>query len=135
MEESSQFSTKPSPISWYSTNRTWVIHGIYQIRNLYTGKFYVGKSNDVFGRLRNHLFVLRSGKHHSKKLQHDFDDYGEVGFVCEIIDVVPVGMEGKEAEKWSSWVEVFYIKKLRPAYNTRYSYQKAYFSVFTTRRP
>ena len=44
---------------------------VYVIRNLITGKVYVGSSYNIKGRLRRHLVALRGGKHSVEDMQKD----------------------------------------------------------------
>ena len=54
--------------------------GIYCIKNLINGKVYIGKTNDLQSRWKNHLFVLRANTHSNKHLQTAFNKYGESNF-------------------------------------------------------
>lgn len=62
--------------------------GIYAIRNLVNGKRYVGSAVYLTERFHDHRKLLRRGKHHSIKLQHAWNKYGEAGFVFEIIEII-----------------------------------------------
>lgn len=54
--------------------------GIYCIKNLINNKIYIGKTNDLQSRWKNHLFVLRANTHSNKHLQTAFNKYGESNF-------------------------------------------------------
>ena len=62
---------------------------IYFITNKITGKQYIGQTVDINDRLNKHLSYLRSGSHHSVKLQRAYDKYGEENFIFswDIYDV------------------------------------------------
>lgn len=68
--------------------------GVYLIRNPRTGKTYVGSSDDMADRCRRHLRLLKAGKHHSFKLQKDFNRYGAESFefkmllICAVNDLL-----------------------------------------------
>lgn len=68
--------------------------GVYRIRNLRTGKTYVGSSDDMADRCKRHLRLLHQGRHHSLKLQRSFDKHGEAAFefkpllVCAVKDLL-----------------------------------------------
>ncbi|MES2973372.1 MAG: NUMOD3 domain-containing DNA-binding protein [Pseudomonadota bacterium] len=62
--------------------------GIYSIRNIQNGKRYVGSAVNIGSRWRHHKSTLRSGRHHSIKLQRAWDLYKEDAFVFELIEVV-----------------------------------------------
>ena len=49
--------------------------GIYCITNSRTGKMYIGSSKNIEYRLKRHLFELKNNKHHSSKLQQDYNRY------------------------------------------------------------
>ena len=52
--------------------------GIYSIRNVTSGKRYVGQSVDIKGRWFNgHRPALRSGRHSNPRLQNAWNKYGE----------------------------------------------------------
>lgn len=57
--------------------------GIYQIRNIESGKRYIGSASFVYERLSRHRVDLRSGKHYNPHLQAAFNKYGEDGFAFE----------------------------------------------------
>jgi group I intron endonuclease len=60
--------------------------GVYQIRNLINGKVYIGSAANSFKqRWRSHKHKLRTNLHHSKKLQHAWNKYGEHSFVFEVL--------------------------------------------------
>ena len=62
--------------------------GVYQIRNLISGKIYIGSTVHFRDRKYSHFKELRSGTHHSSRLQAAFNKYGENAFVFEPIEIV-----------------------------------------------
>lgn len=60
------------------------ICGIYKIVNKATGTCYVGQSQRVKKRLREHFRLLRAGKHQNQHLQHAFNRYGAENFIGEL---------------------------------------------------
>lgn len=60
--------------------------GIYCIRNLATGKVYVGSSSNIKARLANHRFRLRAGRHDNSHLQRSWKRHGEASFVFEVLE-------------------------------------------------
>lgn len=54
---------------------------IYFITNKINGKKYIGKTNDIERRVSRHFSDLKSGSHHSHKLQRAFNKYGKENFV------------------------------------------------------
>ena len=62
--------------------------GVYQIRNVVNGKFYVGSSKDIKNRHAAHRKLLRGNRHHCAHLQAAWNKYGEDCFKFEIIVLV-----------------------------------------------
>lgn len=79
------------------------------IKNVLTGKFYIGSTIHTDRRFREHLSDLRKGKHHSIHLQRAFDKYGEKSFIFEIIESVDQATDEKLRER-----EQYYIDTLMP---------------------
>jgi group I intron endonuclease len=57
--------------------------GIYRIRNLLNGKFYIGSTVSFRQRKKTHWSQLRSGKSVCTVLQHAWQSYGEKAFIFE----------------------------------------------------
>jgi group I intron endonuclease len=62
-----------------------IIGGVYRIRNVVNGHCYVGSAINLVRRWCNHRSRLRSGRHHSKRLQSAWNRYGEASFVFELL--------------------------------------------------
>lgn len=68
------------------------VMGIYKIVNTATNQCYVGQSQRVKKRLREHFRLLRSNTHPNRHLQHSYNKYGadcfrgEIEIVCENVD-------------------------------------------------
>ena len=45
--------------------------GIYKITNNANGKVYIGQSQNIFMRRRQHFMELSSGRHPNKNMQND----------------------------------------------------------------
>jgi len=84
--------------------------GIYKIQSkLKTNRCYVGSAVNFKERRREHLKLLRGGRHHSIKLQRHYDKYGENDLIFSLI----IGCD-KEALIVH---EQFYIDALSPYFN------------------
>lgn len=59
--------------------------GIYRIRNIDTGKSYIGQTKDISARWRQHRSQLRCGTHGNAKLTRAWRKYGEASFVYEAV--------------------------------------------------
>lgn len=62
--------------------------GIYQIRNLINGKFYIGSAINFRRRWNSHISLLRRNLHKNRHLQHSWNKHGQDNFVFEIIEQV-----------------------------------------------
>lgn len=60
--------------------------GIYQIKNLSTGKFLINSSKNLNGILNRSKFQLELGSYVNKALQEDYNNLGESQFSFEILD-------------------------------------------------
>jgi len=64
------------------------IIGIYKITNNINGKVYIGESLNIEERWNIHKNELKENKHHSYKLQNDYNIYGVDNFTYEIIETL-----------------------------------------------
>jgi group I intron endonuclease len=63
--------------------------GVYQIRNLISGKRYIGSTSVSFQRRwGQHLSLLEKSIHYCKYLQHSWNKHGAESFAFEILEVV-----------------------------------------------
>lgn len=63
-----------------------IISGVYSITNLKNGKLYIGSSNNIYRRWRDHKNLLKKDKHHSNHLQRAWNKYGEENFIFKILE-------------------------------------------------
>lgn len=61
---------------------------IYRIRNIISGRSYVGSAHHGGPRWNSHRHLLRCGKHHSPPLQHSWNKHGADSFVFEVLEKV-----------------------------------------------
>lgn len=64
------------------------VSGIYKITNVITGNVYIGSAKKVNVRWNSHHYLLRQGKHHSPRLQHEWNKYGGEAFNLEVVEFV-----------------------------------------------
>lgn len=62
--------------------------GVYQMRNIKNNRIYIGSSQNIYRRWKDHINLLNKNKHHSYKLQYDWNKYGSKYFRLEIIELV-----------------------------------------------
>jgi len=72
---------------------------IYEIRNLATGKIYIGATTDIIQRERYRFCRLRNNGHFNNSLQNDFNYYEEPAFFLRTLviaeeNILPL-LEGK----------------------------------------
>ena len=63
--------------------------GIFHIKNMVTGRVFLGSSLDLDGVLNSHRFRLQSGLHPNEAMQKDWRERGEGDFRFEILETVP----------------------------------------------
>jgi group I intron endonuclease len=64
------------------------ISAVYRIKNIVSGRVYVGSSVDIERRWGDHRWLLKAGRHHSRKLQRSWTKHGPSAFILEIIEIV-----------------------------------------------
>lgn len=79
--------------------------GIYKITNLDNGKVYVGQTDDIERRWRQHVSDLNAGKHHNIYLQNSWNIHGQDRYEFSIIELCE---KDELREK-----EIYWIDKLR----------------------
>lgn len=57
--------------------------GVYRIRNVVNGKFYIGSAASMRRRAYLHQWSLKRGDHHSRQLQRAWNKHGHEAFVFE----------------------------------------------------
>lgn len=74
--------------------------GIYEIKNRVNGKRYIGSSNNITRRWRQHRHCLRNNRHRNDYLQKAYNKYGEENFTFSVVVETPVdGMLQAEADQ------------------------------------
>ena len=65
------------------------IIGIYKITNRINGKCYIGSSNNIKARWRNHKLELTNSTHKNKHLLNAWAKYGPSNFLFKIVKQLP----------------------------------------------
>lgn len=60
--------------------------GIYKITNLFNQKVYIGQTDRLNHREREHFYRLEKNEHHNSHLQKAYKKYGKKNFIFEIIE-------------------------------------------------
>lgn len=86
---------------------------VYAIQHNVTKKVYIGSSNDLQRRYKDHINLLRTGKHHVEDMQKDFDEYGEDYSFQELDAINSYDEAGKEFD----WMEKYQSRVRGIGYN------------------
>lgn len=78
------------------------ICGIYMIKNKVNNKAYIGQSNDIYGRWKEHICSLRKDNHYNNHLQRAWNKYGADNFDFIIIEECS---EDRLDEREIYWIE------------------------------
>jgi len=79
------------------------LSGIYKIICLANNKFYIGSSENIDKRLKNHIRLLKNNKHFNPHLQNAWYKYKEENFRFEIVETVHDIKQLLIREKW--WID------------------------------
>ncbi len=60
--------------------------GIFQIKNLVSGKIFIENGKNLPGSINSAKFQLKMGTYMNEKLQKDYNELGEEKFSFEVID-------------------------------------------------
>jgi group I intron endonuclease len=102
---------------------------VYGVQNTITGKWYVGITQQSFGRRKSeHLRLLRKGNHHSAKLQNAFNKYGEEIWDWQIRDTRMMTPQ-KAGEVERQWI------RLHNSFYDGYNMDEGYYLVPINRNP
>lgn len=97
-------------------NENYHESGVYVIRNVITGKRYVGSTTSSFKtRWAIHRHHLDNGQHHSHHLQASWNRYGEKAFTFKIIQHC---LPRKCLEREQFWMDYYKVTDRRCGYNT-----------------
>jgi group I intron endonuclease len=89
--------------------------GIYQIKNLKSGKILLGSSTNLHGPLNKHRFMLSIDRHDNAVLQDDWNRLGSNAFSFEILEVVrPSDDPAFCLEDELALLEQIWLEKLQP---------------------
>lgn len=96
--------------------------GIYKITNIINGKCYIGKSIDVYARLKVHRGVIESEKYKggsSPSMFHDAKRFGPAAFKFEVIETFDELTIGEMGQK-----EIDYVFQYK-SFMSQFGYNKS----------
>lgn len=99
------------------------MRAIYSITNITNDKKYIGETMDVKRRWEEHEEDLNNNKHHSYKLQQDWNEYGKEGFKFEIVEEIDKNIKNYTAQYVLIAYEDKYIKEY-DSINTGYNVEE-----------
>lgn len=79
--------------------------GVYCIRNIISGKIYIGSSVNIEFRWLNHQSGLKNNKHHSIHLQQSWNKYGENNFELTLLEICPTDMLIIREQAWINYYD------------------------------
>jgi group I intron endonuclease len=91
--------------------------GIYLIKNIWSGKTYVGSSVNIETRWKTHIYRLNSGKHPASKLVNAWKKYGIHGFEFRILEEIEGASKAFLLLREQYWIDTTFSHFL--GYNTR----------------
>lgn len=77
--------------------------GIYKIQNLKNGKVYIGQSNNIKYRIRQHKSHLRHNTHYNLFLQKSWNKYGEENFEFSIVEECELSQLNDRETYWCNY--------------------------------
>lgn len=94
------------------------VSGIYVLENKVDGKKYIGSSNDIARRKKEHYYDLRHSQHINPHLQNAWNKYGEENFMFKLIDY-PINNETLLLEREDSWMIKYNSLNKKYGYNLK----------------
>lgn len=91
--------------------------GIYRIVNKVNGKGYVGSASSFYKRWKLHRHDLLKGKHHSFRLQHSWNKYGEDKFIFEVLEIVENPTRELLLAREQYWINYYNSSNPKNGYN------------------
>jgi hypothetical protein len=89
--------------------------GVFQIKNIASGKVLLGRSLNLEGPLNKHRFMLRIHSHPNQELQNDWNELGPDQSTFEILETVPIKDDSNFTLKDElTLLEEIWLEKLQP---------------------
>jgi group I intron endonuclease len=104
--------------------------GVYKVTNVWNNKIYIGESLNIERRWKEHIDDLKNNKHHSYKLQNDWNIYGDKAFDFKIIKEINKQYNDLSKKAVSIIYEKQYIEKYN-SINNGYNLENTYNEVIS----
>ncbi|GAB1469296.1 GIY-YIG nuclease family protein [Chloroflexota bacterium] len=89
--------------------------GVYQVKNIASGKILLASSLNLEGPLNRHKFMLKIGSHPNKALQKDWNELGAENFIFEILEEVKIVDDPNfNLSDELTLLEMIWLEKLQP---------------------
>ena len=89
--------------------------GVFQIKNIHTGRILLGSSTNLHGPLNKHRFMLSIGRHDNADLQKDWNQFGADAFTFEILEIVKLSDDPLfNLDDELTLLEQIWLEKLQP---------------------
>ena len=89
--------------------------GVFQVRNMLSGRILLGSSLNLDGPRNRHRFLLTIGRHPSEELQEEWNREGPAAFAFEVLEAVKVSDDPNfNLEDELTLLEQIWIEKTQP---------------------
>jgi len=96
------------------------ICGIYSINNIVNNKRYIGKSKNIYFRIKQHVYDLKTGrlKNENDYMRNSWNKYSQENFTYEVIEILPKD-DSLLNERELYWINYFRTLNREFGYNLR----------------
>ena len=100
--------------------------GVYQIKNLKSGKIFIGSSTNIHGRINRIKFQLKNNSYPNRQIQKDFLEIGEAYFSFDVLDnLSPKEDPNYDYNEELNILEEMWLEKIKPYENKGYNTKKS----------
>jgi group I intron endonuclease len=94
--------------------------GIYCIKNKINNKVYIGKSKNIYSRIKQHITLLNTkSKDENRYLIHSWFKYGRESFTYEVLEYFDIVDEKVLKERELHWITYYDSTNRHKGYNLR----------------
>lgn len=88
--------------------------GIFQIRNVISGRIFVASALNLAAAQNRHRFQLEHGSHPNRRLQKEWTEQGPDAFIFEILDEIRPDDPDRDHSADLAFAEEFWLDQLKP---------------------